>query len=265
MRLRIIACNVLFREISHCAAYSPHTVDAAWVDRRYHESPEELREEVQRQIDAAEAMRYDYDAIVLGYGLCSNGLANIEARETPLIIPRAHDCITLLLGSKQRYDESFRDQPGTYYYTPGWVEREGTRKERTSVQGQTARDKIYAEYVAKYGEENAVYLMETLHTWYKNYSHAVYIHMGLVRFPEMEAQAQKVAAEYGWAFEETNGDLRLVRAMVEGHWPEEEFLVVGPGQRTEGAYDDAVLRAVPGDGREVATTTTPQETPGISP
>lgn len=267
MRLRVIACNVLFRELSYCAVASPHTIDAVYVDRRFHETPDDLRAEVQAQIDTADEMRYDYDAVLLGYGLCSNGLADVQARRTPLIIPRAHDCVTLLLGSRQRYNTYFFDHPGTYYYTPGWVEREGARKERTSVQGEAAREVIYAEYVAKYGEENAAYLMETLHTWYKNYTRAVYIHTGLRRFPDMEAQARKVAEEYGWAFEETDGELRLLRALIDGQWHDDEFLVVGPGQRTEGTYDDAIMRAVPGDGREPSrgAAQNHQPTPGLSP
>ncbi len=268
MRLRVIACNVLFRELSYLSAYTPHTIDAVYVDRRFHETPDELRAEVQAQIDAAEEMRYEYDAILLGYGLCSNGLADIQARRTPLVIPRAHDCITLLLGSKQRYNQSFHSEPGTYYYTPGWVEREGARKERTSVQGEAARDVIYAEYVAKYGEENAAYLMETLHTWYKNYTRAVYIHNGLTRFAEAEEQARKVAEEYGWKFQETDGDMRLMKLMLDGRWREEEFLIVGPGERTQGAYDDeTVMTAVPGEPDQaplkVAETVEPM--PGLSP
>lgn len=267
MRLCVIACNVLFRELSYTAAYSPHTIDVVYLDRRFHETPDELRQEVQSAIDAAEQVRYPYDAILLGYGLCSNGLAGIQARQTPLIIPRAHDCITLLLGSQERYNQSFKEQPGTYYYTPGWCEREGTRKERTSVQGQAAREAIFQEYVEKYGAENAEYLMETLHTWYKNYSRAVYIHMGLVRFPDTEEQARKVAAEYGWNFEETDGDMRLMRYLTDGDWPEADFLLVPPGYRTEGTYDDGVLKAVPGDGQETPVNEKPalEATPGISP
>jgi hypothetical protein len=267
MRLRVIACNVLFRELSYTAAYSPHTIDAVYLDRRFHENPDDIRREVQAAIDLAEEERYDYDAIVLGYGLCSNGLAGIQARKTPLIIPRAHDCITLLLGSHRRYMQFAQEAPGTYYYTPGWCEREGARKERTSVQGEAARAVIHQEYVEKYGAENAEYLMETLHTWYKNYTRAVYIQMGLVRFPETEEQARKVASDYGWAYEETDGDMRLLRSLTGGDWPEQEFLLVPPGYRTEGAYDDNVLRAVPGNGEEtpVVERQAPAAIPGISP
>lgn len=236
-RLKIIACNVLFRELSVCAAFSPHLIDVEFLHRSLHDEPDRLRVEVQKRID--ECVGQDYDALLLGYGLCSNGLAGIEARDIPLVIPRGHDCITVLLGSMAAYDRTFEEEAGTYYYTPGWIEREGLTKERTSVRGEEARSNIYAEYVEKYGEANAQYLMDMLHSWQKNYRRGLFIEMGLVDMEEYKQQARKVAGEYGWSYAETNGDLRLARMLVGGEWPEAEFLVVPPGRRTAQSFDPA--------------------------
>jgi len=96
-----------------------------------HNEPEELHEEVQRAIDATDA---GSDYILLAYGICSNGLAGITARDVPLIIPRAHDCITFFLGSKERYSQEFAQHPGTHYYTCGWIEdKEGYQEEEESM------------------------------------------------------------------------------------------------------------------------------------
>ena len=64
-----------------------------------------------------------YDAILLGYGLCGNGLDGLTARHTRLVLPRAHDCIALLMGSRERYRAYFEANPGTYYRSTGWLER----------------------------------------------------------------------------------------------------------------------------------------------
>ena len=53
-----------------------------------------------------------YDAVLLGYGLCSNGWWGWRPARIPLVVPRAHDCITLFLGSKERYLDYFQKQPG---------------------------------------------------------------------------------------------------------------------------------------------------------
>jgi hypothetical protein len=237
---------VLFRELSVSAAYSPHLIDVEFLHRSLHEEPEKLRTEVQKRID--ECVGADYDALLLGYCLCSNGLADIQARDIPLVIPRGHDCITVLLGSREAYDRTFYEAPGTYYYTPGWIEREGLTKERTSVQGEEAHRQIYAEYVEKYGEANAQYLMDMLHSWQKNYTRGLFIEMGLVDMSEVKAQAQKVAAEYGWNYAEIAGDLSLARRFVRGEWDPADFLVVPPGGRTAQSFDpEEIIALAPED------------------
>ena len=120
MFLRVIACEIAFRELCHAAATSPNLVDFDFLTQGYHDVPGTGRAELQKQIDAVPAGRYD--AIILGYGLCSNILTGLTTSHTPLVIPRAHDCITFFLGSKERYQDFFTAHPGTYYYTSGWLE-----------------------------------------------------------------------------------------------------------------------------------------------
>ena len=55
--------------------------------------------------------------------LCSNGLVGLTARNIPVVVPRAHDCITLFLGSKERYLDYFQSHTGVYFKTSGWIER----------------------------------------------------------------------------------------------------------------------------------------------
>ncbi|MHB1131462.1 MAG: DUF1638 domain-containing protein [Chloroflexota bacterium] len=240
-RFKIIACNVLFRELSVCAAYSPHLIDVEFLHRSLHNDPDKLRREVQQRIDESVGAGYDY--LLLGYALCSNGTAFLEARDTPLVIPRCHDCITVLLGSREAYDRTFHEAPGTYYYTPGWIEREGVDKERTSVDGEAARERIHAEYVEKYGAENAQYLMDMLHSWQKNYRRALFVEMGLVDMAEIKEKAKQVAAQYNWRYDECSGDLRLAQAFVRGDWDPREFLIVPPGAKTEPSYrEDEIIR-----------------------
>lgn len=243
MKLKVIACDVLFREISYWAAQSPHIIDTRFLRRELHNDPDDLRAEIQSEIDRDEG----YDAIVLGYALCSNAGAYLRATRAPLVLPRGHDCITLFLGSRQRYDASFSQDPGTYYYTTGWIERAGTRVERTTEESDAAQGGIYQDYVTRFGEDSAKYLMETLHTWWKNYTRAAFIGMGLPLRERFEARARKqsaeVAREYGWDFQELSGDQRLFSLLVDANWDESEFLVAPVGTQIVPSYDDGVVRA----------------------
>ena len=115
-----------------------------------------------------------YEAILLGYALCSNGLVGLAARSIPLVVPRAHDCITLFLGSKERYLEYFYAHPGVYFKTSGWIERGDGLAQfgPETVQQQAGMTNTYEELVAKYGEDNARYLYDQLCNMLRNYVQA---------------------------------------------------------------------------------------------
>ena len=128
MRIHIIACRVLTRELSYFASQSPHTVDITWLPQGLHDTPAKLRMKVSETIDSLyeqwekRELKHMLDVIVLGYGLCSNGVVGIQARDIPLVVPRTDDCIALFLGSQQRYLELFHAYAGTFWLNSGWVE-----------------------------------------------------------------------------------------------------------------------------------------------
>ena len=82
----------------------------------------------------------------------------MQARDLPVAVPRAHDCITLYLGSRQRYDAEFSGTPGTFYYSDDYMERQaqvGTNGRRLTMGVLTSTDQDYDYLVAKFGEDNA--------------------------------------------------------------------------------------------------------------
>ena len=115
------------------AARSRNLIDFEFLTQGYHDIPGTGRAEIQKRIDATAAGRYD--ALLLGYGLCSNILTGLTTAHTQLVIPRAHDCITFFLGSKERYQECFNAKPGTYYYTSGWLECTKRRGDKGPIWG----------------------------------------------------------------------------------------------------------------------------------
>ena len=242
MRLRLVACEVMYREFCHVVASSPHTVDMEFVPKGLHDlGAEPMRARLQAVLDAVpEGM---YDAVLLGYGLCNNGIAGLAARTTPLIVPRAHDCITLFLGSKERYEEYFHSHPGVYFKTSGWIERGNIAQDLMpqTVQHRAGMDRTYQQLVEKYGEDNARYLYETLCNTTRNYSQFTFIEMGVEPDDRFEQQTREDADERGWRFEKVRGDLRLFRKLVNGEWDPAEFLVVPPGHRITAPLDPYII------------------------
>ena len=103
MRYRIICCDVLEGEINYILSGTEHSYDIVYTKKAEHEKPDELRVRIQALIDDSSG----FDAILLGYGLCGNTIAGLRVREIPVVVPRAHDCCTLFLGSRKRFNEIF--------------------------------------------------------------------------------------------------------------------------------------------------------------
>lgn len=239
-RFKVIACEILFRELCYCAARARHRVDFTFLPKALHDiGAGPMSERLQQAVDAVDPGTYD--AILLAYGLCNNGICKLRS-PLPLVAPRAHDCITLLLGSRDRYQEIFSRHPGTYYKSTGWIERANDpNSQPNSVTAQLGISCDYGAYVAKYGEDNARYLMEMLGDWLKRYNRLVYIDTGFGDFETYAQATQREAEERGWAYETVQGSTVLLQRLLDGEWDPADFLVVPPNASIQPTYDESVI------------------------
>jgi len=250
MFLKVIACEIAVRELHYSAARSRNLVDLEFLAQGHHDTPATGRVEIQHRIDAVPAGKYD--AILLGYGLCSNILVGLTTSHTRLVVPRAHDCITFFLGSKERHQQCFSERPGTYYFTSGWLECAQRRGAKGAVWGgmplpATANlsfKAAYKQWVQKYGEDQAKYLFEELSRWSASYTHGTLIDFEFLKGLKLEQQVQQICAEKGWQSDVIPGDLKLFQSLLDGEWPEKDFLIVQPEQKVVASFDEKVIAAV---------------------
>lgn len=188
-----------------------------YLDYGLHRVPGKMTWSLQEAIDAVEQP----SLIVLGYGLCGNGLHGLRAGRHVLLVPRADDCIAILLGSRERYYREFEAVPGTYYLSKGWLEA-GSHPLAE-----------YREYVEKYGPEDAEWLMDTQ---YQHYSRLALVAHSQEDLEAYRAQALEVAAfcqRWGMRYEEILGSDRYVRRLIEvaAHLDkaDADFIVIPPG------------------------------------
>lgn len=202
----IVACKTLEDEIR---AVNKDNLDCKMIEYALHRVPDALREELKKTVKEA----IGYDTILFGYGLCSNGAANLGSHEHTLVIPKVHDCISILLGSRAIYDKEFAGFPATYYLSKGWIDQKAGPLDS------------YKEYIDKYDEATAKWLIDTE---YANYKRIAYVHT-VEAPPEYVEHAKEVADFLGIAFEEMEGSLRLLEKLISGEW-DREFIVTPPGQ-----------------------------------
>ena len=246
MRLKLIACEILYREVCAVVARSTNQVDVQFMPKGLHDQGQQGMNDRLAQT-LADVDETAYDAVVLGYGLCSYGVVGLGTRTIPLVVPRAHDCITLFLGSKEKYHEYFFDNPGTYFKTTGWIERGSDLNQNMpdSIQEKQGLVQSYEEMVARYGEDNAKFLQEQLGNLANNYGRIAFIATGVEPDDRFESQARDEAESRQWKFETLRGDLGLLQKLVDGQWDEEDFLVTPPGTRIAAAYDGQIVKLEP--------------------
>ncbi len=243
---KLIACNVFLREACWCIAQSPHVVDVEFTELGEHVHSATLRQTIQAKIDAAENCGKPYEAILLLFGICGNAGIGLTARKTKLVMPRAHDCCTILLGSRRKFQENFQDNPSTPFGSSGYVERGDYFMRVDDGESHVHYGDAFAAYVQQYGEENAKYIWEQMHPPGTDDcgNKAVFIdlpetaHLGHAEHFRQQAEAA------GKQYVRLEGSIRLIRDLIFGNWNEQDFLIVPPGQQTAGVYDwTEIIRA----------------------
>ena len=225
------------REARFCAERSKNQIDMVFMPQGLHEEPQELRSEVQKAIDKSCVEKpQDYDALLLGYGLCSNGIVGLNSK-IQLVVPRGHDCVTILIGSKDKYQQYFESHKGVYWYSSGWIaagKQPGKNRYEQTLKG----------YEEKYGTDNASYLMEAEQRWMTEYNWATYIDWGFADSQAEKEYTRKCAEFMGWKYDELKGDPSLLQRLFDGQWASGEFLIVKPGRKiTEDLTCDGIIKA----------------------
>jgi hypothetical protein len=246
LRLHVISCPVFRRELEVLEEQLQTGATFAYLDMGLHEGAAgNLRDALQRTIDETDTN--GRDVIALGYGLCNRGIVGLRSRVLPMIIPRAHDCIGMLLGGTQCYLAQLETQPGTYFQSAGWLENLPVNRALLAQNLPLAPGVAVtrAELAARYGEENADYLLEQFADFTRHYQRLAFITTPVPKANEWEAAARRMANDKGWKFERVPGDLGWLRRLLSGDWDDREFLTLRPGQRVGLRTDSQLIEPEP--------------------
>ena len=214
--LVVIACQVFQSLIE---TYLPEGLATLVTFKDYglHRVPDKLTWSIQAEIDNIK----DPSLIMLGYGLCGNGLKGIQSREHTLLIPRTDDCIAILLGSYKKYIQEFDATPGTYYLTKGWLESGSNPLQE------------YQEIVAKYGEKDANWIMDQQYQHYERVAFVAHNQEDLEKYRPRAMEVAEYCKRWGMRYEEILGSDIYIRRLIEiassPNKSDADFLVIPPG------------------------------------
>ena len=246
----------MHREISLLSAKSENFVDTTYLQQGLHRTPDILRKALQEEIDRLESgddiyschmytkdsrENKEYDAVLLGYGLCSNSICGVSSKKYKLVIPRAHDCITFFIGCKKEYKQYFDSHSGgIFWYTPGWIDC-------CQMPGEETLECKRKRYTAEYDDEMAEYVIEQEYAWMKQYKRFTYVDWEELHMPNHIQYTKDCAKFLDVGFDLIKGSPTLLQDFIEGNWREEDFLVLEPGQTACPSYEDSVIAAATAD------------------
>ena len=242
MRIKVISCDVLYRELCNAASRSSHQVDVQFLPKGLHEQGcRPMRFRLQEEIDKASGPKYD--AIVLGYALCGNGTIGLTSRGIPIVIPRAHDCTSVLMGGRDAHQQYIKEHSQVFFRSTGWLERDIDVEQIKAelVQQRAGSGYTLEDLVSRYGEENGRYLYDQFTSYEHSFRQLTFIETGIEPSRKFEAQAKAEAARRGLEFDKVQGSMRLFDGMVSGDWSDEDFLVVPPGHRVIEKFDGSLF------------------------
>ncbi len=232
MKIALISCMIFSRHISFLTMHSKNVVHTFFIEQGLHDTPKKMQEHLQATIDKIENIQKEtpiaqpkFDAIVLGYGLCSNGIVGLKSETLPLIAPRCDDCIALFTGSQARYLDIFNSRKGIYWFNKSWVEL-------GALPTQEKYDLKYQIYCEKYDEDTADYLMEVEENWKDKYESICFIKSSIFADENEQEMTKQVAKKYSWDFFSAQENIEFLRDLIEGNWADEtRFLVCPVGKR----------------------------------
>lgn len=206
----IITCQTIKREVNLAVSETGVDYPILLVDSGLHNYPDKLRQAIQEQIDKLE----NTETILMAFGYCGNGLLGIKSHNSRLIIPRADDCITLMLGSNETR-KNIQREAGTYFLTKGWLDYE-----RNIVTE-------YEECVVRYGPERALRVMKTMLCHYRR---LMVIDTKAYELDDVLNKTRSFAEIIGMKHEQYLGSMGFIKKLLSGPWNKEEFIILESGQ-----------------------------------
>lgn len=206
---KLLACETLRDEVELLLEKDDIQIDVQWMSNELHTHPENLRDALQKEIDASA----DMDELLFAYGNCGNGLVGLKSETSTLIIPKFGDCIDIFLWQCERLE---RVRTNTYFLTRGWLN------------GNQGLEWEIDYNIKRFGEKRARRIMDMM---YKHYTQLMLIDTGAYDLNEEMPRVNRIAETIGMEPVIQKGDLTPIQKLLHGIW-DEDFCIIPPGRET---------------------------------
>lgn len=232
-KVALIGCNVFREELDAYADLLRKFDSIDVLEMGLHDYPDTLRERLQEKIDVLE-QDDSIEYIVLAYGVCGGGTIGLQTRKACLVLPKAHDCISILLGNSRRHEALQKEKPSTYFYSPGWVREK-------KVPGPDREKWLRSLYQNRFDEEMIDELVEADEEAYSIYTTAGYV--DITNNCGARSYCKECSCTMGWEFKDLQGDEKWWVNLLSGSFDADQFLILQPGEITSLADGQEIVKA----------------------
>lgn len=209
MKTLVIACNTIVEELNMACSEVNCEYPILWIESGLHIQPDSLKKRLQEELNSIS----NVDQVLLAFGFCGNSLLGLKPPSYKMIFPKVDDCITLLLGSREKRKE-VSSEMGTYFLTKGWLNYERN---------------IWFEYqhaVKRYGQVKADKIFYLI---LGHYERLGIIETGAFNLADLVERTKVIADGLKLKHQVIPGTLRYIKKLLTGPW-DEEFVVINPGE-----------------------------------
>ena len=207
----LIACEMQKKELLASIAETSFKGEVLWLKKSLHEKPKRLNKALQEAIDSCQGK----SAILLGFGMCGNGVMGLVSRNTSLIIPMFDDCIRMLLSPGENLP--IPSSIFSLFFTEGWLESDECLLKKTNI------------YDKHYGREKGEYYTKML---LESYNAVTFIDTGLYDIKKCEEKIRYKCELCELKIKTDPGNTRVYKKLLSGIY-DSEFVVKAPGEKIE--------------------------------
>jgi hypothetical protein len=197
MKIGVVACNILQRELDKLLRDMPGIEEVVYLDGALHVTPLKMKETIRAEV---EKFRGRVDVVFLGYGYCQSLKGFDEEFDFPVILPQVDDCIALLL-TPERYAEEIKKEVGTWFMTPGWAE----------VGADMVIKELHLDRAERYGKKP----LDMARRLFTHYKRGLYIDTGVGDDAHFIAKAEEFCADFSLTLEKTAAEPVLLAQWLE--------------------------------------------------
>lgn len=193
MRVGIVACEALKREIDLLTNGDPDIAYKEYLEFGLHIYPQKMKQTIIEKVNSLEGK---VDSVFLGYGYCQSLQGVTNSMRIPTVMLEADDCILALLTPPEYFKERAKCT-GTWYAIPFFAE--------------TGIAKITKELHLDHIKNPKYDAMWFIRKFFDGYARCLYIDTGIGERERFEALSLEFAQQLNLRHESRDGTLDMLR------------------------------------------------------